>query len=128
MGVFGISFLLGVGLGRAISLPLKGLLVGAGLLLAVYAMVSPEGAIALGKGILEWAVGHALAAMGYPREWAQALWSPEWGRVLERIATDTIRSVMGTAQGPGALEALGRGLLSRPDLAFGLGVLAGVRA
>lgn len=128
LAMFGISFLLGVGLGRALSPPLRGLLMGAGFLLAAFAVISPEGAIALGKGVIEWAVGQVLAAMGYPPEWAGALWTPEWGRVLERIATDAIQSVAGVPHSPQAIENLGRVLLSRLDLAFGLGVLAGLRA
>jgi uncharacterized membrane protein (Fun14 family) len=124
---FGIAFLLGVGIGSLIKWPLRGALAGVGLLLLAYAVISPEGAIALGKEAVRWVAGEALAFMGYPRDWAHLLFTPEWEGVLRRVVGDLVASVQNAPASGARIEALGRDLLGRLDLAFALGVVAGVR-
>lgn len=124
---FGVAFLIGVGLGQVLKWPLKGFLMGAGFLTLVFVLVSPEGAAELGKGLARLAAGWVLEQMGYPPAWGDKLFTPEWAGVLAKVVGDIVSSLGRLeAHGP-SLERLGQALVSRWDLAFGMGVLAGIR-
>ncbi len=127
---FGIAFLVGVGVGQAVKWPLRGLLMTFGALALAYALVDPQGAESVGKSLAQGAVARILEAMGYPGGWAEYLFTPQWGWVLHRLVEDAMgflgSLVQGVGQG-GAAEKAVLVLLSRWDLAFGAGVIAGAK-
>lgn len=134
IGVFLVAFLLGMGLGQVFKWPLRGALLGVGLVLALYYFLDPAGAQDLAKAWLRAGAAWALGALGYPPAWADQLFTPEGGRVVERVAQDLFRHLLQAVdlgRSPGdALEAIGRlgqEVVGRPWLGFVMGVLAGVR-
>lgn len=126
---FGLAFLLGVGVGAAVKWPLRGGLAGAGFLLIAYALLSPQGAMALGMEALQWAVGSALGALGYPPEWARYVFTPEGENVLRRLVSDAWNALYSLAgqTDPTKYVALAQALLTRLDIGFLMGILAGIR-
>lgn len=109
--------------------PLRGMLAGAGFLLIAYALISPQGAMALGMGAVQWAVGSGLGALGYPPEWARYVFTPEWESILRRLVSDGWSTLQGlpTQLGSTRYEALAHGLFTRLDIGFVMGILAGIR-
>lgn len=116
-------------MGAVVKWPLRGMLAGAGFLLIAYALISPQGAMALGMGAVQWAVGSGLGALGYPPEWARYVFTPEWENILRRLVSDGWNTLHGL---PGQIsstkyEALAHALLTRLDIGFAMGILAGIR-
>lgn len=127
--LFGLAFLLGMGVGEIVKWPLKGILAGAGFLLIAYALISPQGAMTLGMGAVQWAVGSGLGALGYPPEWARYVFTPEWENLLRRLVSDawnTLYSLAGQTDST-KYVALAHALLTRLDIGFAMGIFAGIR-
>lgn len=139
MGVYEIAgfllaFLVGVGLGQVLKWPLRGVLVGAGVLLLGYYLLDPAGATDLARAWLKGGAAWVLGVLGYPPAWADRLFSPEGERVVGYIAQDLLRQLghvfaldRSPAQALQALGSLGQEVVGRPSLGFVMGLLAGVR-
>ena len=125
---FGITFLIGAGIGRILKWPLRGVLMSAGVLVLALILLYPGGPLALMRELGVALTAQALQLAGYPEGWARLLFTPEWARVVNYIAHDlAARAQGGIAADPAGLALLGRQILSRVDLAFLLGMLAGAR-
>lgn len=134
IGAFLLAFVVGVGLGQVLKWPLRGVLLGVGLVLVLYFMLDPAGGQALVLAWLKAGAAWVLGSLGYPPAWADYLFTPEGGRVVGYVAQDLLRQIAhamsldrNPAEALNALSKLGQEVLGRPGVGFAMGLLAGVR-